>query len=1095
MISVFIRFTLVCLFVLSTLFSSAQKNTATLQQAYKNSQWHTVIKALSEKENLTSTELELLVKSYADSASFLQINGIDGAADMYQLAYKTGIKKTSVIDNKTQLAKAIGLFCNNEYETAKTIVAKLLKDNPKNDEYHYWFWSIDITAGNTNYFEHPNLLKGLQLNPTNTDLLLNIGMLYYNNKAYTEATNNLQRCIKANDDFYQRYYLGCVYSQLQDWEKAKENLSICIKQRPDFAIAYYVLGSIEIYNGNVKEAVSAFKTTIDLAPNYYSYVENMKQYYPVLKEYNFIKKVKIRTSVDLLNKATQQSNAGDYAKSIATMKEAIEAFQKESPIDTLMLVSAFNWQMVNYNLTKNYEKSNQLANAILQLPSSSEFQTTEQATIYAYLAKNYQSMGDNDNALKYAVESYQRVKTLEAAKNYRLPSVTNIAFLANESGDYTICETYLKEAKSILATQLFNLEDAMSLLETSVKQKINTKQYDAALKEIATAEKGFNFSTGPHLKRDLNELRFKVYVQRHDIANATKILQTLEKDAHSKGLFTFYYTDLMAEDLTDYWVQLNKNNEAYFVLHQKLTSISEEIILNFPLMNEAGKSLHYTKNNEWLAKYFSYLYLNKDEKLGKNKIIFGANTSNFFKNAIINNNNKVFRFANEQQDEVALAYLDSLKLIKEKLRNSDLLTNERKTYTEQEKAILDFINKRFGFTIRQDFSDFHQYQNILPENDIIVNIAKFNYYDFNTSKFFADSTLYAYIILGKNRETEIRFISNGKALENKWFYGYQNNMKHKINDQHSYEQYFGPIKDIIENNQNIWLIADGVYHFINPNSLYIPSKNKYLIETNNIHLVNKFESNTFQQSTPQFKTATIIGNPNFDETQTEISIALKQLQFEELINEAPMYAYTNTTRSGNHHFSPLPGTQKEIDNIHQTLKNNNIVTTSFSGNNAIEPLVKNKLDGSIIHFATHGIFENTTNNLNASINAGLLLSGANNHLNDPNNDGYLCTEEIDQLILNTTELLVLSACETGKGKALDGQGVFGLQSAFINAGVNQIIMSLWKVDDEATNLLMTSFYSYLFTEKSIDTAFKKAQLHLMTKYPHPYYWGAFILVK
>ena len=320
-------------------------------------------------------------------------------------------------------------------------------------------------------------------------------------------------------------------------------------------------------------------------------------------------------------------------------------------------------------------------------------------------------------------------------------------------------------------------------------------------------------------------------------------------------------------------------------------------------------------------------------------------------------------------------------------------------------------------------------------------------------------------------------------------------MKHKINDQHSYEQYFGPIKDIIENNQNIWLIADGVYHFINPNSLYIPSKNKYLIETNNIHLVNKFESNTFQQTTPQFKTATIIGNPNFDETQTEISIALKQLQFEELINEALMYAYTNTKRSGNHHFSPLPGTQKEIDNIHQTLKNNNIVTTSFSGNNAIEPLVKNKLDGSIIHFATHGIFENTTNNLNASINAGLLLSGANNHLNDPNNDGYLCTEEIDQLILNTTELLVLSACETGKGKALDGQGVFGLQSAFINAGVNQIIMSLWKVDDEATNLLMTSFYSYLFTEKSIDTAFKKAQLHLMTKYPHPYYWGAFILVK
>lgn len=1090
------RTNLVLLFIFFSIFSYAQKSTPTLENAYQNSKWHLIIASLSEKADLNSSELELLVKSYADSASFLQINGFESAADVYQLAYQVSTQVTiSEKDEKIKLAQAIGLFCNNDFKAAKTILSDLLKNNPENDEYHYWLWSVDIASGNTNYFEHSNLLKGLQINPSNTDILLNTGVLYYNNKIYDKAIEHLQKGINIKDDFYLRYYLGCTYSQLQDWEKAKEHLSISIQQRPDFAIAYYVLGSIEIYNGNVKEAVSAFKTTLELAPNYYSYVENMKQYYPVLKDYNFMKKVKIRKSVDLLNKAIQQSNSGSYSKSIKTITKAILEFKREKPIDTLMLTSAYNWQMVNFNLTRNYEKSNQLAKEILQLPSNSEFQSTEEATIHAYLAKNYQSMGDQINALKHAIESYNRVKNLESAKNYRLPSVTNIAYLANESKQFDVCKLYLKEAKEIQNTQLFNLEDAMGLLEISIKLKVSLREYAAALEEITIAEKDFNFATAPHLERVLNELRFKVYVQSKDIKNATTILKRLEKEAHSNKLLTFYYTDLIANDLTDYWVQLNKDNEAFYVLRQKLTKLNEEILLNFPFMNEQGKSLHYIKNNQWLAKYFSYLYLNKDEGLGKNKIIFGATTSNFFKNAIINNNNRIFQYAHHQQDQIALLYLDSLKQVKEKLRNSDLNLEDRKKFTKGEKAILKFLSERYGIQMQQDFSDYNQYKEKIPENDVVINIIKFNYYNFKQSEFTEDSLLYAYVILGKNKKTEIRFVSKGKTLEDKWFFGYQNKIKHKINDHDSYEQFFGPIKDVIENNSNVWLVADGIYHFINPNSIYNPSKDQYLIETTNIHLINKFEESTFNQKHTNYNSATLIGNPNFDETQEEISTALQELHFEEYINEDSVFAYSNITRSGNHHFVQLPGTQMEIENINETLREHNVKAASFAGNKAIEPLVKNNLNSSILHFATHGIFESSDNNHNDALNAGLLLSGANSHLNNPNNDGFLSAKEIEALILHNTELLVLSACETGQGEAKDGQGVFGLQSAFKNAGVNQIIMSLWKVDDDATGLLMSHFYNYLFTEKNIDLAFKKAQLELKKKFPHPYYWGAFILVK
>jgi CHAT domain-containing protein len=89
---------------------------------------------------------------------------------------------------------------------------------------------------------------------------------------------------------------------------------------------------------------------------------------------------------------------------------------------------------------------------------------------------------------------------------------------------------------------------------------------------------------------------------------------------------------------------------------------------------------------------------------------------------------------------------------------------------------------------------------------------------------------------------------------------------------------------------------------------------------------------------------------------------------------------------------------------------------------------------------------------------------------------------------------VLSACETGLGDIKAGEGVYGLQRAFLVAGADGLIMSLWKVDDEATQMLMTSFYSTWIKLGSKLKAFKQAQLQLKTKYKDPYYWGAFVMM-
>ncbi len=143
----------------------------------------------------------------------------------------------------------------------------------------------------------------------------------------------------------------------------------------------------------------------------------------------------------------------------------------------------------------------------------------------------------------------------------------------------------------------------------------------------------------------------------------------------------------------------------------------------------------------------------------------------------------------------------------------------------------------------------------------------------------------------------------------------------------------------------------------------------------------------------------------------------------------------------------------------------------------------------IVHLATHGVF-----NINEPALSGLVFSLIDEEGNPQ--PGYLRFNEIFNLNLLETELVVLSACQSGVGEDVSGEGLVGITRGFMYAGAEQLLVSLWNVNDGSTAELMKRFYRYYEQEGLTATvALQKAQEEMMNipEYAHPYYWGAFVV--
>jgi CHAT domain-containing protein/Tfp pilus assembly protein PilF len=317
------------------------------------------------------------------------------------------------------------------------------------------------------------------------------------------------------------------------------------------------------------------------------------------------------------------------------------------------------------------------------------------------------------------------------------------------------------------------------------------------------------------------------------------------------------------------------------------------------------------------------------------------------------------------------------------------------------------------------------------------------------------------------------------------------------------EKLFEPLRSYLGNTERLLISPDGALNLL-PFAALVDGKGEYLAKRFEINYLTSGRDLLRLASEASSRSgAVVLADPDYDNrasilVQGDTSIP-------------PQHSNDDLDRRGMV-FTSLPGTIEEAKALKVLLHLNdqNVLT----GANATEAKLKQLHGPRLLHIATHGFFlgdqassaaDLTPVGLiqhlhsiplgeNALLRSGIALAGANPRRSGANNDGILTAAEMARIDLSGTELVVLSACETGVGDVQNGEGVYGLRRALVLAGAQTQVASLWKVPDAATKDLMVDYYERLLKGEGRSAALRDAQQKMIRsqEHSHPYFWAAFV---
>ena len=953
----------------------------------------------------------------------------------------------------------------------------------------------DLYSDMGDYFKaEPYYLEALSIrksvlgesHPDYATSLNNLGLLYSNMGDYTKAEPYCLETLRINKSVLGESHpdyamslnnLGALYSNIGDYSKAElyylESLriskSVFGENHPNYAILLNNLGGLCITMGDYSkaeqyllEALSIHKSVLgETHPSY---------------------------AISLNNLGGLYRNMGDYSKAELYYLESLRIRKSvlgESHPDYAMSLGHLGSLYINMG---DYSKAEQY---LLEALSIHKSVLGETHPSYAISLNNlgvlYSNMGDYSKAESYHLEALSIHKSvLGESHPVNAISLNNLGLLCINMGDYSKAEQYLLEALSIHNSVLGE----------------SHPNYAISLGNLG----GLYRNMGDYSKAE------------QYLLEALSIHNSVLGESHPDYVISLNNLGVLCDNMGDY-----AKAEPYYL---DAAQITKNLFLRSTTFMTEQQREDYWGTMQW---YFTNSYVTfsyRDHKQKPSISTFAYNNELFVKGLLLNSSESVKRSILESSDTTLINQWNELTTKKQQIQ----VLQEKEpqsNYLKQIQAEAEQLEKQ----ITRSSAAFREHQVMWQitwdsvRNHLSPNEVAIEYFSAPLSE---DSTMYCALLLRHDSEhpeliplfeqKEITsFMSfSSRTITNQTydFYGNGDTISQLV---------WSKILPNVKEGETIYFAPSGLLHQLAIE--YLPyDETRTMSDVYNMVRLSSTREIVMNKPQLQNTTATIYGGITYDIDATSMLDESRAYDSADLL--ASRSLENDTLNRGTAQY--LLGTKIEAEHINTLLQENSITAQLYTTTKANEESFKS-LSGkhnNILHIGTHGFTwtdstaqkqDYFTQRMQMQLlgeehrhhgpiidplnRCGLLFAGANialqgnsRHLPEGVQDGILTAKEISLMDLRDADLVVLSACETAKGD-ITSEGVFGLQRAFKMAGVQTIIMSLWKVSDQATQLLMTEFYNnWIGKHQSKREAFRNAQNTVRTQYEEPEYWAGFIML-
>ncbi len=840
------------------------------------------------------------------------------------------------------------------------------------------------------------------------------------------------------------------------------------------------------------------------------------------------------------------SNLGLFYVDMANYKEARPLLEKAlaqksqvySVNDPALIVNLVNLAKLEA-AEANYTKAEPLLKKALRIATIHfKEEHAELARIQGELANLYLALGNYPAAEPLLQESQHilRERYGSSHPDYSA-SIQKMAILSEATGKDSLAEVLFEESLEIDRQVLGKQHPAYAISLNNMASFYQNIGKDSAalplLEESLTISQYIFGKEHPSYTATLLNLgllyqELKEYAKAEPMLNEVVALRKkLLGTDHPDYAYALYGKAVLLH-------RLQKFEEASPLFQQVVDNYSKQIKSYFPALSEKEKSAFYKRIEPVFNAYRDFvvdLFLNKGYNsnpehkgalLGKlynlqliTKAMLMDASSKIRKNILQSGNGHLMQTFEEwmaTKEQLAQAYTFSRKTLAVKQINLKAL--ERKA-NDLEKQ-LSAGSVLFAKDMEKKNLTWSDIQQRLKSEEAAIEIVRGH-------KEKSDIIFYlALVVTPDSPFPDWVVMPRGKEMEGKNYFYYKNGIEFRVKDTLSYQMYWKPIQQVIPPKVSTMYVApDGIYNKISLNSLYNNAEENFLIDEMNVRMLSSTRElieEPEEGHQPIQTQAYLFGYPNYryeidQDMRSEESGTEKKSVGILTSSDSELYPY----RFG---ITLLPGTQREVNYVDEILHQFQWNTFKFTENIALEENIKQVKNPGLLHIATHGYFMSDLSleddkkaygihlqsmAANPLLRSGLLLAGseltimaseADDEIVHERNaeDGILTAYEAMNLDLLGTDLVVLSACETGLGDVRNGEGVYGLQRAFLIAGAQSVMMSLWKVNDHATTELIKKFYANWLSGQDKSSALRNAQLAIKEEYHNPYYWGAFVLM-